>query len=149
MSPNRPRPGNPARAVRVENELWDAAKAIAEQRGEDVSKVIRRALERYVKRYAKESRQPFWEAVRSAPDRRRVHYWRLTTDSDRRSASLGAVAPQGENDEGGAGFRARTYDWSTGNPGGSKLGIFPTKREAMSAVELATYDRAHLFIDPP
>ena len=47
---NQPRPGNEARAVRVERELWDAAKAKAEERGETVSDVIRRALERYVKR---------------------------------------------------------------------------------------------------
>jgi predicted HicB family RNase H-like nuclease len=48
--PNQPRPGNPARAVRVEDPLWTAAKAKADERGESVSDVIRRALERYVKR---------------------------------------------------------------------------------------------------
>lgn len=47
---NQPRPGNPARAVRVEDELWEAAKKKAAERGESVSDVIRRALERYVKR---------------------------------------------------------------------------------------------------
>ena len=47
---NQPRPGNPARAVRVEDPLWQAAKNRAAERGESVSDVIRRALERYVKR---------------------------------------------------------------------------------------------------
>lgn len=48
---NQPRPGNPARAVRVENELWEAAKAIAAERGESLSDIMRGALLRYVKRY--------------------------------------------------------------------------------------------------
>ena len=48
--PDQPRPDNPARAVRVEDGLWHAAKARAAERGESVSDVIRRALERYVKR---------------------------------------------------------------------------------------------------
>jgi predicted HicB family RNase H-like nuclease len=48
--PNQPRPGEHPRAVRVPGELWDAAKAKAAERGETVSDVIRRALERYVKR---------------------------------------------------------------------------------------------------
>ena len=39
-----------ARAVRVEDELWDAAKDKADERGETLSEVIRAALERYVKR---------------------------------------------------------------------------------------------------
>lgn len=43
-------PGTPRRTIRVANELWDAAQAKAEERGESVSDVIRRALERYVKR---------------------------------------------------------------------------------------------------
>ena len=38
----------PARSVRVPDELWNAAKARADQRGEDVSAVIIRALRRYV-----------------------------------------------------------------------------------------------------
>ncbi len=49
--PNKPRPGNPARAVRVEDELWKAAQAIAAERGESVSDVIRQCLQRYVKRH--------------------------------------------------------------------------------------------------
>lgn len=40
----------PPRSVRVPAELWDAAKTKAETRGETVTDVIVRALERYVKR---------------------------------------------------------------------------------------------------
>jgi antitoxin component of RelBE/YafQ-DinJ toxin-antitoxin module len=47
---NQPRQDNPARAVRVEDDLWDTAKAKAAERGETVSDVIRRALKRYVAR---------------------------------------------------------------------------------------------------
>jgi hypothetical protein len=47
---NQPRPGNPARAVRVEDALWKAAQERAAERGETVSDVIRRALERYTRR---------------------------------------------------------------------------------------------------
>lgn len=46
--PNAPRPGNPARAVRVEDELWQAAKVKARENGETVSDVLRRCLETYV-----------------------------------------------------------------------------------------------------
>ena len=48
--PNQPRADNPARAVRVPDELWRAAKEKAAERGESVSDVIRKALERYAKR---------------------------------------------------------------------------------------------------
>lgn len=40
----------PARAVRVPDDLWRAAQDKAEREGTTVSNVIRRALERYVKR---------------------------------------------------------------------------------------------------
>lgn len=40
--------GTPHRAVRVDDELWDAAKAKAEERGESLSDVIREALRQYV-----------------------------------------------------------------------------------------------------
>ena len=40
----------PARSVRVEDELWNAAMARTAQRGETVSDVVRRALRRYVGR---------------------------------------------------------------------------------------------------
>jgi hypothetical protein len=48
---NQPRLGNPARAVRVEDELWFAAMVIAIERGDNLSEVMRDALRRYVKRY--------------------------------------------------------------------------------------------------
>lgn len=48
--PNQPRPDNPARTVRVPDDLWNAARAKAATNGETVADVIRRALERYVKR---------------------------------------------------------------------------------------------------
>ena len=46
--PNAPK--TPLRNVRVSDDLWNAAMAMAEQRGETLSDVIRRALERYAKR---------------------------------------------------------------------------------------------------
>jgi antitoxin component of RelBE/YafQ-DinJ toxin-antitoxin module len=49
--PNQPR--TPARAVRVEDGLWQAAQQQAEQRGETVSDVIRRALQRYIRQNRK------------------------------------------------------------------------------------------------
>lgn len=41
-------PKTPLRAIRVDPELWDAAKRRAAQRDESVSDVIRRALQSYV-----------------------------------------------------------------------------------------------------
>lgn len=46
--PNKPRPGNRHRMVRVENDLWEAAKAKAREQGTTVSAVIRDALRRFV-----------------------------------------------------------------------------------------------------
>lgn len=46
--PNQPK--TPLRNVRVSDELWHAALRRAEQRGETVSDVVRRALEWYVVR---------------------------------------------------------------------------------------------------
>lgn len=46
---NQPRKENPARAIRVQDELWEAAKKRAAEKGETVSEVVRRALERYVR----------------------------------------------------------------------------------------------------
>ena len=40
----------PPRSVRIPTPLWEAAKAKAEERGETLTDVIVRALERYVKR---------------------------------------------------------------------------------------------------
>lgn len=48
--PNKPRAENPARPIRVEDELWAAAKAAAAADGTTVSEVVREALRRYVKR---------------------------------------------------------------------------------------------------
>lgn len=45
--PNKPK--TPLRAVRISDDLWQAAQAKANEKGESVSDVIRRALERYVK----------------------------------------------------------------------------------------------------
>jgi predicted CopG family antitoxin len=46
--PNAPK--TPSRNVRVSDDLWTAALAKAVERGESLSDVIRRALERYVAR---------------------------------------------------------------------------------------------------
>lgn len=46
--PNQPK--TPLRNVRVPDELWQAALLKAQDRGETVSDVVRRALERYVAR---------------------------------------------------------------------------------------------------
>lgn len=43
-------PGTPRRTIRVPDELWDAAQARAAERGENLSDVIRKALERYARR---------------------------------------------------------------------------------------------------
>ena len=45
-----PRPPMRARAVRVEDELWDAAMRKAEERNEVLSEEIRAFLKRYVAR---------------------------------------------------------------------------------------------------
>lgn len=47
--PNQPRKDNPARSVRVPDDLWNAAKTRAEERGETVTDVLIRALKRYVR----------------------------------------------------------------------------------------------------
>lgn len=47
--PNAPRPDNVAHTVRVPDDLWSAAKTRAAERGETVSEVVRRALQRYVR----------------------------------------------------------------------------------------------------
>lgn len=46
--PNQPK--TPLRSIRVEEALWAAALAKAAERGETVSDVVRRALQRYVNR---------------------------------------------------------------------------------------------------
>jgi predicted HicB family RNase H-like nuclease len=49
--PNQPK--TKIRAVRVPDDLWEAAQSVAAERGESVSDEIRRSLERYVKRNRK------------------------------------------------------------------------------------------------
>ena len=44
-----PRPPRRPRSVKVEDDLWDAAKAKADERGDVLSEVIREALKRYVR----------------------------------------------------------------------------------------------------
>ena len=46
MSPNAPR--TPHRTIRINNELWDAAKEKAARQGISVTDVLREALEKYV-----------------------------------------------------------------------------------------------------
>ena len=43
----RPRKITPARAIRVEDELWERAKKRAAEKGETVSEAVRKFLERY------------------------------------------------------------------------------------------------------
>lgn len=47
--PNAPRADNPVRSLRINPDIWAAAKAKAAERNETISAVVRRALERYVK----------------------------------------------------------------------------------------------------
>lgn len=47
--PNQPAAGVRPRSVKVHDDLWQAAQAKAAERGETVSDVIRRALQRYVR----------------------------------------------------------------------------------------------------
>lgn len=47
--PNQPRADNPARSVRVPDDLWHAAKERAAERGETVTDAIIRALRRYTR----------------------------------------------------------------------------------------------------
>lgn len=50
MTPMPNAPKTPLRSFRIPDALWAAAKAKADEKGESVSDVVRRALERYVKR---------------------------------------------------------------------------------------------------
>lgn len=40
--------GTTPRAIRISDELWQEAKAVAERRSETISDVVRLALERYI-----------------------------------------------------------------------------------------------------
>lgn len=48
MTPNKPK--TPLRAIRIPDDLWVAAQETAARKDEDVSKVVRRSLENYVRR---------------------------------------------------------------------------------------------------
>lgn len=48
--PRVTKPSMVMRSIRVRLELWEAAKAKADERQENISDVIREALERYVRR---------------------------------------------------------------------------------------------------
>lgn len=50
MTPVPNQPKTPLRSFRIPDEVYKAAQAKAAERGESVSDVVRRALERYVKR---------------------------------------------------------------------------------------------------
>lgn len=43
-------PETTPRAIRISDDLWQAALAKAQERGETLSEVVRRALERYISR---------------------------------------------------------------------------------------------------
>jgi hypothetical protein len=48
---NDPSYGYPRRSIRIPDELWHAALAAAAERKESVPDVVRRALDRYVRRH--------------------------------------------------------------------------------------------------
>lgn len=56
--PNKPRPDNPARPVRVDDELWCAALETARANNTTVSAVVRQALTRYVQRHGNYQKPP-------------------------------------------------------------------------------------------
>jgi antitoxin component of RelBE/YafQ-DinJ toxin-antitoxin module len=47
--PNQPRPGTRAHNIRLDDDLWAAAQAEAEARGETVAEAVRKFLQRYTK----------------------------------------------------------------------------------------------------
>ena len=46
-----PTEGTTRRAVRIKDELWQAAQAVAAERGENLSDIIRNALQAYIKQW--------------------------------------------------------------------------------------------------
>ena len=46
---NQPRKDNPARGIRVPDDLWHRAKVRADEKGETVSEAVRKFLERYAR----------------------------------------------------------------------------------------------------
>jgi len=53
--PNKPRPSNPARPVRIEDDLWAQVRAIAEESEVSASEVVREALRRHVQTFMRTS----------------------------------------------------------------------------------------------
>lgn len=49
--PNQPREDRSNRTFRETDEVWDKVKEIAKERGETITDVIHRALERYIRTY--------------------------------------------------------------------------------------------------
>ena len=49
LTPRISRPARTTRTIRVEDDLWDAAKRKAEERGDVLSEEIRKFLQRYVR----------------------------------------------------------------------------------------------------
>ena len=49
--PNHPRPDNPHRAIRVEDDLWEASRVAAEAEGTTRAEVMRQALREIVERH--------------------------------------------------------------------------------------------------
>jgi hypothetical protein len=47
--PNKP--ATPARSVRIPDEIWDALRARADERGETITDVVLRALRAYLREY--------------------------------------------------------------------------------------------------
>lgn len=54
LMPNKPRPENRHRMVRVEDELWRKAGEVAAEQGTTRSAVIRDALRRYVREHQRD-----------------------------------------------------------------------------------------------
>lgn len=55
--PNAPRPENRHRMVRVEDDLWEAAREAAEAEGTTRAEVMREALRRLVKRHERRAKR--------------------------------------------------------------------------------------------
>ena len=49
--PNQPRPDNPARTVRIADQLWSTALALAKRQQVTVSEMVRRSLQEYVDKH--------------------------------------------------------------------------------------------------
>lgn len=67
--PNSPK--TPLRSFRIPNEIYKAAQAKAAEKGETVSDVVRKALERYVKRGNSAALAEAAEEIADREDRKR------------------------------------------------------------------------------